>query len=67
MKIQYDDFEHEVDSEKLSEFWDKYTKDELIDILIEYYIDDNYQDEIKEFFEEEANESHKEAELEERT
>ncbi len=65
MTIQYDDFEYEIDSEKLSEFWDKYTKEELIQILIEHNIDDHFQDEIKELFEEEANDSHKEAELEE--
>lgn len=66
MRYDFDGYEFEIDSERLSEFWETYTKDQLIDILIEHNIDDHFEAEIKEHFQDEVNEAQEEAELEER-
>lgn len=58
-------FDYEVSSEQLREFFNEYSKYELITFLLEKNAEDDFEDEIKEFFEEDAYEDYRDAIAEE--
>ena len=56
MTLDYKDFEYEIDNQKIEEYLKSRTKNDLIEIILDYIDFEDLKDELTEYFEDEAYE-----------